>query len=104
MTRTAMNRRDFVLTSAGALAAGLLPRVPLLAQSPAPSPTLTPAPLVPEFKSVRRNVGYFTCRGGTIGSLVNKDGIAAVDTQFPEPAKLFLDGLAGRNGRKIDVL
>jgi glyoxylase-like metal-dependent hydrolase (beta-lactamase superfamily II) len=35
---------------------------------------------------------------------VNHGGIAAVDTQFPDPAKLFLSGLPGRNGRKVDVL
>ncbi len=101
-----MNRREFLLTTSGAVAAGLLPRSSLLAQTPAPSPapTATPAPLVPVFEPVRRTVGYFTCRGGTIGSLVNPDGVAAVDTQFPDPAKLFLDGLPGRNGRKIDVL
>ncbi len=101
-----MNRREFLLTTSGALAAGLLPRTSLLAQTaaPSPAPTATPAPLVPDFKSIRRNVGYFTCRGGTIGSLVNAGGVAAVDTQFPDPAKLFLDGLPGRNGRKLDVL
>ncbi len=101
-----MNRRDFILTTSGAVAASLLPRASLFAQAgaPSPAPTATPAPLIPDFKSVRRNVGYFTCRGGTIGSLVNSGGVAAVDTQFPDPAKLFLDGLAGRNGRKFDVL
>jgi cyclase len=101
-----MNRRDFLLTTSGALAAGLLPRSSLLAQTPAasPAPTATPAPLMPVFEPVRRNVGFFTCRGGTIGSLVNSGGVAAVDTQFPDTAKLFLDGLPGRNGRKIDVL
>ena len=49
-------------------------------------------------------MGLFTCRGGTIGSLVNADGIAAVDAQFPDSAKLFLDGLPERRGRKIDLL
>lgn len=101
-----MNRREFLLTTAGSLAAGLLPGSNLLGQTAAPSPAVspTPPPLEPEFRALRRNVGYFTCRGGTIGSLVNADGIAAVDTQFPEPAKLFLARLPDRRGRKIDLL
>ena len=99
-----MNRRNFLLTTFGGLAAGLLPRASLLGQPAAPAATPTPAPLVPEFGALRRNVGYFTCRGGTIGSLVNADGVAAVDSQFPEPAKLFLDGLPDRKGRKLDLL
>ena len=68
-----MNRRNFLLTTFGGLAAGLLPRASLLGQTTAPA--ATPAPLVPEFGALRRNVGYFTCRGGTIGSLVNADGV-----------------------------
>ena len=105
-----MNRREFLLTTAGGLAAGFLPGSNLLGQTAAPSPSLspaaspTPAPLEPEFRALRRNVGYFTCRGGTIGSLVNADGIVAVDAQFPEPAKLFLAGLPDRKGRQLDLL
>ena len=53
---------------------------------------------------MRREVGFFTARGGTIGWLVNQDAVAAVDTQFPDTAKLFLDGLPGRTGRKLAVL
>ncbi len=61
-------------------------------------------PVNPEFKPLRREVGCFTARGGTIGWLVNKDALAAVDTQFPDTAKLFLEGLPGRTGRKLDLL
>ena len=32
-------------------------------------------------------------RGGTIGYLVNDDGVVVVDSQFPEPAQWLLDGL-----------
>jgi glyoxylase-like metal-dependent hydrolase (beta-lactamase superfamily II) len=96
-----MNRRDFLIRSSVFTAAGLFAtRSTLSAQAPkAGGP-----PVTPEFKTLRRDVGYFTARGGTIGWLVNKDAIAAVDTQFPDTAKLFLDGLPGRNGRKLDVL
>ena len=49
-------------------------------------------------------MGCFTARGGTIGWLSNKDALAAVDTQFPDTAPLFLKGLPGRGDRKLDVL
>ncbi len=67
-------------------------------------PPTAQAPANPEFKALRRDVGCFTARGGTIGWLVNSDAVAAVDTQFPDTAALFLNGLPGRNGRTLDVL
>ncbi|MEY4939459.1 MAG: hypothetical protein RIQ93_1194 [Verrucomicrobiota bacterium] len=96
-----MNRRDFLLRSSVFTAAGLMAgRSPGLAQ-PAKG---GPPPVTPEFKLLRRDAGYFTARGGTIGWLVNKEAVAAIDTQFPDTAKLFLAGLPGRNGRKLDVV
>jgi cyclase len=95
-----MNRRDFVVRSSMFTAAGLLARSIVTAQTPkagAAAPT-------PEFKPLRRDAGYFTARGGTIGWLVNRDAAAAIDTQFADTAKLFLEGLPGRNGRKLDVV
>lgn len=106
----AMNRRDFLLRSGAAVSAGLLSRVPLLAQAPAaastasaPPPVRPPAP-VTEFKELRRGVGTFTGRGGTIGWLSNRDALVAVDTQFPETAAIFLAGLPGRDGRMLDAV
>lgn len=58
----------------------------------------------PVFRPLRRNVGIFTARGGTIGWLASSEAVAVVDTQFPETAKLCLDGLPERNGRMVDVL
>ena len=92
-------RRDFVIRSSIFTAAGLLARSSLFAQAGKGGP-----PPTPEFKPLRRDVGYFTASGGTIGWLVNKDALAAVDTQFANTAKMFLDGLPGRSGRKLDVL
>jgi cyclase len=57
-----------------------------------------------DFRVLRRNVGIFSQRGGTIGWLVNAEGIAVVDSQFPDSARAFLDGLEGRGGRRLDVL
>jgi len=59
---------------------------------------------VTSFKALRRNVGYFTGQGGTIGWLVNADGVAAVDSQFAEAAAVFLAELPGREERTLDVL
>jgi len=101
-----MNRRDFLIRSGAAASIGLLTPDSLLAQTPA-----TPAPSVPvaqpapvtEFKTLRRNVGTFTGGGGTIGWLSNKDAVAAVDTQFPNTAAIFLKDLPGRAGRTLEV-
>lgn len=92
-----MNRRDFLVRSSLVTAAGFLIRPDASAQA-------APPPATPEFKPLRNDVGYFTARGGTIGWLVSKDAVAAIDTQFPDTAKLFLDGLPGRSGRKLDVV
>lgn len=101
-----MNRRDFLVRSSMFTAAGLLARSHAADQatSKAVRPATAAAPVTPEFKTLRRDVGYFTARGGSIGWLVNKDAVAAVDTQFPDTAPLFLNGLPGRAGRKLDVL
>lgn len=97
-----MNRRDFLVRSSFALSAGLLSRSWLRAQGT--PPPAAPAAWTPEFKPLRRNVGLFTARGGTIGWLVNDDALAAVDTQFPDTAEAFLAGLPGRAGRTLDVV
>ena len=59
---------------------------------------------VTEFRALRRNVGVFTGRGGTIGWLSNPSGLAVVDTQFPDTAAVFLTGLPERSDRTIDVV
>jgi cyclase len=108
-----MNRRDFLLKSGAAASLTLLASGPLSAQAPAtpatpaaaPTPPMPPAPAwTPEFKALRRNVGLFTARGGTIGWLVNRDAVAAVDTQFPDTAAVFLKDLHGRDNRTLDAV
>ncbi len=91
-------RRDFLATAA-AVAAGLtagLPRPVLASRFAQAQPVFTP---------LRRGVGTFTMRGGTVGWLVNAGGVAVVDTQFPPEARLLLEGLQARSGnRGVDVL
>jgi len=100
-----MNRRDFLLRSALAASAGLLSRSLLSAQTPPSAAPVQPAPGGGTgFTALRRNVGFFTARGGTMGWLVNPDALAVVDSQFPDTARTFLAGLPGRGGRNFDVL
>ncbi len=91
-------RRDFLTTSAAAAAAGIVGH-PLLAhawQGQAAQPVFTP---------IRRNIGYFTMRGGTIGYLVNPGAVVVVDSQFPAEATTCLTGLNERSsGRGVDFL
>src|SRR5687767_3733217 len=92
------NRRDFLATSAAAalLAAIGRPHISRALQAQAPEPVFTP---------IRRNVGFFTMRGGTTGYLVNEGGVVAVDSQFPAEGKAFLDGLKTRaENRPVDFL
>lgn len=96
-----MNRRDFLLRTSLLVSTGLLARVPLSAQSAAPTATLPPTTA---FRLLRRNTGIFTGRGGTIGWLVNPEALLAADTQFPDTGALCLAGLPGREGRTLDAV
>ena len=59
----------------------------------------------PAFTPIRRNVGFFTMRGGTIGYLVNDGGVAVVDSQFPVEGRACLEGLNRQSGdRPVDFL
>ena len=95
-----ISRRAFVTTSAAAAAAAALGRPSLAAvwqgQGTPPQPIFTP---------IRRNVGYFSMRGGTIGYLVNPGGVVVVDSQFPAEATACLAGIKERSGgRGLDFL
>jgi cyclase len=93
------NRRDFLTTSTLALAGTAFGRVPLIAQGGQPQ---TPAPTV--FTDLRRNVGFFTGRGGTIGWLASSAGGVAVDAQFPDTAKACVEGLQQKSPKGIELL
>src|SRR4029434_4417050 len=92
-----LDRRQFVVLSALGFVGTLGDRL-VFAQAPAQAPT------VPEFKDVRRNVGTFTARGGTIGYLVTTDAVIMIDSQFADTAPMFFKGLQAKTTRKIDLL
>lgn len=90
------SRRDFLSTSAAALAA-VIAR-PALVRA-------WPRQAGPVFTPIRRNIGFFTMRGGTIGYMVNPGAVVVIDSQFPAEAKACLDGLNERSGsRPVDFL
>jgi cyclase len=96
---TTWHRRDLVKASALAALAGAIPATGAAQQPAAQAP---PAP--PIFTPLRRNVGIFNQRGGTIGWLINGDGVLVVDSQFADTAPNLLTGLKERSPRQIDVL
>ncbi|MEZ5039170.1 MAG: MBL fold metallo-hydrolase [Saprospiraceae bacterium] len=57
-----------------------------------------------EMKTLRNNVGIYTERGGTIGWMIDKEGIIVIDTQFPEQATNFIGQVKEKTDRKIDLL
>jgi cyclase len=92
------SRRDFLATSIGAALAAALVR-------PGAARALLPGTQEPAFRNLRRNVGIFTMRGGTVGYLVNDGGVVVVDSQFPAEAAALLQGLNSRSGnRPVDYL
>jgi hypothetical protein len=74
------SRCHLLATSAAAAAVEAFGQSYLLRilQTQAPEPVFTP---------IRRNVGYFTMRGGTIGYLVNSGAVVVIDSQFPAEGK-----------------
>lgn len=92
------DRREFMRAATIAVTGGVLRAVPVSGQRRPPAAT------VPVFTPLRRNVGTFTARGGTVGWLIAPNGVAVVDSQFPDTAQMFVHGLRQRTQRKIDVL
>lgn len=87
-------RRRFLQSSSLALVASVLgPRLPAVAEESGG-----------RIEELRRGVGIFTERGGTMGWLVSDQALVVVDSQFPESAVHCLDGLRRRSQREIDAL
>ena len=89
-----MNRREFLATSAVTAAGVALRGVSLSGQGQ----------LSTSFVDLRRNVGIFNGQGGTIGWLVNGDGILIIDSQNAAAAQACIDGIRERSSRSIDLL
>jgi cyclase len=90
-----MNRRQFLTKASAALAVRVNEVLPLGVQSSA---------INAQFRPIRRSVGVFTGRGGTMGWLVNPEAVVVIDSQFADSAHVFLDALRFRTGRHIDLL
>lgn len=88
-----MKRRNFLLTTSLAGIGSLLPLN-----------TISKTFFRRNFFTVRRNVGVFRERGGTIGWLINDNALVAVDSQFPDSAANCVAGLKERTSRKMDYL
>jgi glyoxylase-like metal-dependent hydrolase (beta-lactamase superfamily II) len=92
-----LDRREFFTASSLALLGSAAARLPAFGQQAPPAAT-------PVFAAVRRNVGTFMARGGTIGTLITPNALVVVDSQFADTAPLLLEGLKTRSPRKIDLL
>lgn len=57
-----------------------------------------------DFTELRRGVGTFQQRGGTIGWLMNDDGLLVVDTQYPKSAPECWNGLQARTDQSLTMV
>ena len=57
-----------------------------------------------DMQLLRRNVGIFTERGGTIAWLLDPQGIAVVDTQFPEQAGHLIEHIRQQSQKPFDLV
>lgn len=53
---------------------------------------------------LRNDIGIFEERGGTIAFLLNKKGIAVVDSQFPDPSKHLIAELQKKSSKPFKLL
>ncbi len=100
-----LSRRDFLVRSAGVVAATSFAQTATgHAMQPAASAPQAPQ-WAPVFTELRRNVGFYMGRGGTIGYLIDKGAVVVVDSQFPDSAKACVEGLQERSkNRGVDLL
>ena len=89
-----MDRRRFLATSGMTVMAAALREFPLAGWEQ----------LTTSFEDLRRNVGIFNGQGGTIGWLVNSDGILIIDSQNAAAAAACIEGVQERSSNAIDIL
>jgi glyoxylase-like metal-dependent hydrolase (beta-lactamase superfamily II) len=104
-----LSRRDFIVSSALSAIGAAIARPALGAWQTPPTqpPAAAQVPSMPAavFTPIRRNVGFFTMRGGTIGYLIDPAAVAVVDSMYAAEGKACLDGLNSRSSnRPVDVL
>jgi cyclase len=75
-----------------------------LAAAPAASSLLSQWSLPDGFTSLRRGVGIFRKRGGTIGWLIRDGALVVVDTQSPKTAPDCWSGLQERTDHALDLV
>ena len=90
-----INRRQFLATSTVTVIAAAFKDVPLVGQQ---------GQLTTSFEDLRRGVGIFNGQGGTIGWLVNRDGVLVIDSQNAAAAQACIEGLGERSSQPIDLL
>lgn len=88
-----MERRTFVATSAGAVGLQSLPSWTRFLHLNAY-----------EMKLIRRNVGFFTEKGGTIGYLLQPDSIVIVDAQFKEQSEHLIKEIQSKSSAPFSYL
>ena len=89
-----MNRRRFLAMTGMTVTAAALRDLPLAGFQQ----------LTTSFEDLRRGVGIFNGQGGTIGWLVNEDGILIIDSQNAAAAAACIDGIGERSSNAIDIL
>jgi glyoxylase-like metal-dependent hydrolase (beta-lactamase superfamily II) len=105
-----LSRRDFLVRSTGVIAAASFAQTAIAhamqqARGAAPAGAPQAPTWTPTFTPLRRNAGFYTGRGGTIGYLIDKGAVVVVDSQFPDSAKACVDGLQERSkNRGVDLL
>lgn len=57
-----------------------------------------------QFTLLRNDIGYFTGQGGTIGWYVHDDALVAIDSQFPDSAVEFIEGIEDYGGGPEQLL
>lgn len=57
-----------------------------------------------DFTELRRGVGIFREHGGTIGWLINDEGVLVVDTQYPKSAPDCWNGLQSRTDQSLALV
>lgn len=87
-----MKRRDFLIQTSFLATGAFIPFKKWLPQQEG------------KFQLIRRNVGTFTERGGTIGWLATDDALVMVDSQFVPSAEHCYTGLKKKNAHKLDLL